>query len=56
MTVKDLLKRLEMEDLDKVIVISDGIGWGNISGKITIDESTITLFEDKNEIFTDDKR
>ncbi len=53
MTVKDLLKRLEMEDLDKVIVISDGVGWTNIS-KISIDNSIITLFEDKNEIFADE--
>ena len=53
MTVKDLLKRLEMEDLDKVIVISDGVGWTNIS-KLSIDNSTITLFEDKSELFTDE--
>lgn len=53
MTAKDFLKRLDEEDLDKVIIISDGTGWTNISG-LSIDNSTITLFEDKNEVFTDE--
>lgn len=46
MTLNDLLKRVSKEDYDKVIVISkDEIGWNNIEGKISINESTITLFE-----------
>ena len=47
-TLKDLLKRVSEDDYDKVIVISDGKGWNNIENNIVIDESTITLFEDKN--------
>ena len=54
MTVKDLLKILSEEDYDKVIILSDGIGWTNI-GRIKINESNITIYEDRNEIFTDDK-
>lgn len=53
MTVKDLLKRLSEEDYDKVILLSDGIGWTNI-GNIKINESNITIYEDRNEIFSDD--
>ena len=47
MTVKDLLKRLSEEDYDKVIILSDGIGWTNI-GNIKINESNITIYEDRN--------
>lgn len=50
MTVNDLLKRIKKEDFDKVIVLSDGIGWTNIK-KIIVDNSTITLIEDKHDIF-----
>lgn len=54
MTVKDLLKRIPKEDYDKVIILSDGIGWTNI-GKVVINESNIIIYKDRNEIFTDDK-
>lgn len=50
MTLKDLLKRVSEDDYDKVIIISDGVGWNNISGKIKIEESIITLFVDKLDI------
>lgn len=49
MTVDDLLKRIPKEDYHKVIVISDGESWANVSGKITIDESTITLTDDSDD-------
>ena len=53
MTLNDLLKRVSKDDYDKVIVISkDEIGWNNIEGKIKIDESTITLFESKSDVFS----
>lgn len=54
-TVNDLLKRLNKEDYDKVIIISDGKGWTNIKGKINITDSSIILYEDDNTIFSDDK-
>lgn len=44
MTLNDLLKRVSKEDYYKVIIVSDGIGWENIEGKIKTNESTITLF------------
>lgn len=50
MTLKDLLKRVSEDDYDKVIIISDGKGWNNVENNIVIDESTITLFEDRNPI------
>lgn len=55
MTINDLLKRLNKEDYDKVIIISDGKGWTNIKGEVKIDNSSITLYEDDNAIFSDDK-
>lgn len=45
MTLKDLLKRVKPEDYDKVIILSDGVGWANI-GKMVIGESSITLVKD----------
>lgn len=50
MTVKDLLKRLKEEDYDKVIIISDGVGWTNID-KIQVNESNITLTLDNEPLF-----
>lgn len=46
MTVNDLLKRIPKEDYNKVIVISDGEGWTNISGNVEIGENIITLYDE----------
>ena len=54
MTLGDLLKRAKPEDLDKVIVYSDGIGWTNIDFLEKTD-STITIGASSNAIFSDDK-
>lgn len=51
MTVNDLLKRIPKEDYDKVIILSDGKGWTNISGKVDINESNITIYPDFNLLF-----
>lgn len=56
MTVKDFLRRINEKDYDKVILFSDGVGWTNISGKVDISESSITIFSDNNAIFSDDKQ
>lgn len=48
LTLKDLLKRVSVEDYDKVIVFSDGIGWTNISGEVEISSSVITIFPSKD--------
>lgn len=51
MTVKDLINRLkDVEDLDKVIIISDGKGWTNID-KMEVNESNITLTLDNSPLF-----
>lgn len=54
MTVNDLLKRVDKEDYDKVIIINDGKGWTNITGKVSVDNSKIVLFLDDNCIYGDD--
>lgn len=53
MTLNDLLKRIDKQDYDKVIIISDGKGWTNIEGKVGITDSCITLYKDDNTIFSD---
>lgn len=55
MTVNDLLKRLDKEDYDKVIVITDGVGWTNVSGKLIKDGGTVGIMATDNSIFSDDK-
>ena len=54
MTLHDLLKRVNKEDYDKIIIITDGVGWTNISGKLLITESTIGISTGDNRIFSDD--
>ena len=55
MTVNDFLRRLNKDDYDKCIIWGDSeIGWTNISGKIKITDSTISLYENPNRIFSDE--
>ena len=47
MTLKDLLKRTTIEDLDKTLLFVDrNNGWSNINIKIT--DTTINILEDTN--------
>lgn len=55
MTMNDLLSRVDNKDYDKVLILCDGIGWTNISGKVDITESAIKIYPDNNVIFSDDK-
>lgn len=54
MTVNDLLKRVKEKDYDKVIILSDGEGWSNISNVI-VGVSSIMLVEDNEPLFSGDK-
>ena len=54
MTLKDLLKRVDLdENIDKMIIFSDGKGWCNID--VEIYENTIMIVPDKELIFSSDK-
>ena len=54
MTVRDVLRRVDMSDLDKVLIWSDGVGWSNID--IEVEECTIKILPDKcNSPFSSDK-
>lgn len=44
MTLRDLLKRCSEEDMDKVLVWHDIVGWSNV--EIKIKECTIDLYPD----------
>lgn len=33
MTLKDFLKRVDVDDMDKMLMWTDGIGWGNVEIK-----------------------
>lgn len=46
MTLKDFLKRINKEDLEKMMIWSDGIGWSNLEIEIT--ENQIKLLPCKN--------
>ena len=54
MTVNDLLKRLKPEDYDKVIILGDSNGWSNISGRVDVWESTVSIFADYSRPFSDE--
>lgn len=44
MTVNDFLKRIDIEkDKDKMIIISDGVGWTNLD-HLSIKENSIELY------------
>lgn len=46
MTLGDLLKRVNLEeDKDKVILISDGLGWTNVD-KVDVTPYSITIVAD----------
>lgn len=51
MTVNDLIKRCNSEDLDKVIVFNDGEGWTNVD--VAIKGGTIELSASSNSPFSD---
>lgn len=46
MTLKDFLKRVNKEDLEKMMILSDGIGWSNLEIEVT--ENEIKLLPCKN--------
>lgn len=52
MTVRDFLKRITEEDMDKMMVWSDGHGWANIT--ICKSECEITIKADYSMPFSDD--
>ena len=54
MSIKDILRRVILGDLDKMLIWSDGIGWSNVD--IEMDECTIKILPDKsNSPFSSDK-
>lgn len=54
MTVNDFVKRLKPEDMDKMMIFSDGIGWSNIWFENKSNE--IVIIPDKNNSpFSSDK-
>ena len=53
MTVGDFIKRVAPEDLDKMMILTDGDGWSNLNIEIKADKVEVT--PDRNEIFSDDK-
>jgi len=55
MTLKDLISKSSPEDMNKVIIFSNGIGWTNINVKFN-ECDIITITGDRNEIFSDDKQ
>ena len=55
MTLRDFLRRVKLDDLDKMLIWSDGVGWSNID--IDMDECTIKILPDKsNSPFSSDKQ
>lgn len=52
MTVKELIKALEKLPEDKVVVLSDGLGWDNI-GEVKEDGSTVSITMCGNHPFED---
>lgn len=54
MTLRDFLRRVKLDDLDKMLIWSDGYGWSNVD--IKMDECTIKILPDKsNSPFSSDK-
>ena len=54
MTLRDFLRRVKLDDLDKMLIWSDSIGWSNVD--IEMDECTIKILPDKsNSPFSSDK-
>ena len=54
MTLRDFLRRVKLDDLDKMLIWSDGVGWSNVD--IEMDECTIKILPDKsNSPFSSDK-
>lgn len=52
MTVKDLRQRLEKLDDDKIVVLSDSIGWSNIDS-IKEEGSSVMIVSDMETLFED---
>lgn len=52
MTVKDLKKRLENIDEDKMILLVENGGWTNIN--LSEKDNAVHITPDRNEIFSDD--
>lgn len=52
MTVSELIERLHKYDMDRVVVIGIGKGWGNIHNVID-DGITITLEIEKTPLFSE---
>ena len=54
MTLRDFLRRVKLDDLDKMLIWSDDVGWSNVD--IEMDECTIKILPDKsNSPFSSDK-
>tara|TARA_R110000803_G_scaffold185900_5_gene248326 strand:+ start:246 stop:404 length:159 start_codon:yes stop_codon:yes gene_type:complete len=50
MTVEDLIRRLQVFNKDKIVVIGNNTGWANIEAVID-DGSTIMITEDDGPVF-----
>ncbi len=50
MDVKQLISELKKMEQDKIVVLSDGLGWGNIE-RLMEKESTVYIFQEKITIF-----
>jgi hypothetical protein len=54
MTVGDLIKQLENEDKNKIVVLQDSMGgWQNVKNIIESYDNTIALVEDDYILFDD---
>ena len=53
MDVKQLIQELQKYNQDKIVVLSDGVGWDNV-GEIREDLSTISILPSKNIPFSSD--
>lgn len=56
MTAKELINELKKYDKDRVVVLSDGIGWSNIEEVVAVDPSidcTIRIINERFPVFSD---
>jgi len=51
MTVKELKEELEKLDNDKMVVITDGIGWTNIE-KLEVKECEVRIVQETEPLFS----
>jgi len=52
MTVKDLKKRLEGIDEDKMVIITDGVGWCNVED-IEVKGCEVHIMQETEPLFND---